>query len=118
MVKPPGVYSGSYLGTVRRDLYALLYPPEVLAGLGEAEQTGRLPGTSSTGIQTPPAGMDVAKFRRALKLGHGGTLDPMATGLLIVGLQEGCKLLHTVKECNKVTEHREHGPPLNVPPYS
>jgi len=30
---------------------------------------------------------------KALKVGHGGTLDPMATGVLVVGLNGGCKEL-------------------------
>ena len=38
----------------------------------------------------------VAKARRALgtkKVGHAGTLDPMATGLLVLGFNQGTKLL-------------------------
>lgn len=38
----------------------------------------------------------VAKLRRALgtrKIGHSGTLDPMATGLLVLGVDAGTKLL-------------------------
>lgn len=27
-------------------------------------------------------------------MGHGGTLDPMATGILIIGVGSGTKLLH------------------------
>ena len=30
---------------------------------------------------------------RQIKVGHGGTLDPMATGVLVVGLNSGCKEL-------------------------
>lgn len=29
--------------------------------------------------------------RKPLKVGHGGTLDPMAEGVLVVGIAEGCK---------------------------
>jgi len=39
----------------------------------------------------------VARVRRALgtrKVGHAGTLDPMATGLLVVGVGAATKLLH------------------------
>ena len=39
----------------------------------------------------------VSKVRRALQtraVGHAGTLDPMATGLLVLGIGEGTKLLH------------------------
>lgn len=38
----------------------------------------------------------VAKLRRVLgtrKIGHSGTLDPMATGLLVLGVEAGTKLL-------------------------
>lgn len=31
--------------------------------------------------------------RKKLKVGHGGTLDPMATGVLVVGVGKGCKAL-------------------------
>ena len=31
------------------------------------------------------------RLSRQLKVGHGGTLDPMATGVLVVGLNSGCK---------------------------
>lgn len=28
-----------------------------------------------------------------LKVGHGGTLDPMATGVLVLGVGRGCKAM-------------------------
>lgn len=31
--------------------------------------------------------------RKRIKVGHGGTLDPMATGLLVVGIGSGCRKL-------------------------
>lgn len=34
-------------------------------------------------------------LKRSLKVGHGGTLDPLATGVLVIGLGAGCKRLHT-----------------------
>lgn len=34
-----------------------------------------------------------SKERVRLKVGHGGTLDPMATGVLVLGVGEGTKLL-------------------------
>jgi tRNA pseudouridine55 synthase len=47
----------------------------------------------------------VAKLRRIVgtrKVGHAGTLDPMATGVLVVGVEKATRLLHyvsgTVKE--------------------
>jgi tRNA pseudouridine55 synthase len=42
----------------------------------------------------------VARIKRALggkgkkpKVGHGGTLDPLATGVLVIGVGRGCKML-------------------------
>ncbi|KAJ4362269.1 pseudouridine synthase pus4 [Neocucurbitaria cava] len=39
-----------------------------------------------------------------VKLGHGGTLDPMATGVLIVGVGKGTKQLSNFLECTKSYE--------------
>jgi len=35
------------------------------------------------------------------KVGHAGTLDPMATGLLIIGINDGTKLLTELTGCTK-----------------
>ena len=39
-----------------------------------------------------------------VKLGHGGTLDPMATGVLIVGVGKGTKSLQSFLNCTKTYE--------------
>ncbi|KAI4260597.1 MAG: hypothetical protein LQ352_000158 [Teloschistes flavicans] len=39
-----------------------------------------------------------------VKLGHGGTLDPMATGVLIVGVGKGTKYLQNFLACTKTYE--------------
>lgn len=39
-----------------------------------------------------------------IKMGHGGTLDPMATGVLILGVGNGTKSLSTFLECTKSYE--------------
>ncbi|ORY15320.1 pseudouridine synthase [Clohesyomyces aquaticus] len=39
-----------------------------------------------------------------VKLGHGGTLDPLATGVLIVGVGRGTKCLGRFLECTKTYE--------------
>ncbi|KAK6520502.1 hypothetical protein TWF506_000754 [Arthrobotrys conoides] len=39
-----------------------------------------------------------------VKLGHGGTLDPMATGVLIVGVGKGTKRLSSYLDCTKEYE--------------
>ena len=46
----------------------------------------------------------VAKIRRALntkKVGHAGTLDPMATGVLVLGINDGTKFLSFITEGKK-----------------
>ncbi|KAL9012994.1 MAG: hypothetical protein Q9173_002281 [Seirophora scorigena] len=42
--------------------------------------------------------------RIEVKVGHGGTLDPMATGVLIVGVGKGTKHLQTFLGCTKTYE--------------
>ena len=39
--------------------------------------------------------------RLEVKIGHGGTLDPMATGVLIVGVGKGTKALGGFLGCTK-----------------
>ncbi|KAL3932019.1 MAG: hypothetical protein SGPRY_000876 [Prymnesium sp.] len=41
------------------------------------------------------------KARKRLKVGHGGTLDPMATGLLVVGVGKGCRELEAYSRGRK-----------------
>ena len=64
----------------------------------------------------------VAIARRALgtrKVGHAGTLDPMATGILVLGCNNGTRLLQYITDGDKtyqatmvlgiatITEHKE-----------
>ena len=42
--------------------------------------------------------------RVQVKMGHGGTLDPMATGVLIMGVGKGTKQLQCFLECSKTYE--------------
>lgn len=49
----------------------------------------------------------VAKLRKILgtrRVGHGGTLDPMATGLLIIGVDAGTKALQFISGADKTYE--------------
>lgn len=39
-----------------------------------------------------------------VKMGHGGTLDPLATGVLIIGVGSGTKSLQTFLDCTKTYE--------------
>ncbi|KKA26343.1 hypothetical protein TD95_005293 [Thielaviopsis punctulata] len=45
-----------------------------------------------------------AKREIQVKMGHGGTLDPLATGVLIVGVGNGTKFLQSFLECTKTYE--------------
>ena len=47
-------------------------------------------GNSENGVKAPPNHL-FKRLSRQIKVGHGGTLDPMATGVLVVGLNAGCK---------------------------
>ncbi|KXJ92663.1 pseudouridine synthase [Microdochium bolleyi] len=42
--------------------------------------------------------------RMQVKMGHGGTLDPLATGVLILGVGKGTKSLQGFLDCKKVYE--------------
>ncbi|CAB4487690.1 probable tRNA pseudouridine synthase 1 [Rhizophagus irregularis DAOM 181602=DAOM 197198] len=42
--------------------------------------------------------------KNKLKLGHGGTLDPLASGVLVIGVNDGCKRLQEYINCNKTYE--------------
>ncbi|CAG8520419.1 16182_t:CDS:2 [Funneliformis caledonium] len=42
--------------------------------------------------------------KNKLKLGHGGTLDPLASGVLVIGVNDGCKRLQDYIKCKKIYE--------------
>ncbi|KAL6600918.1 pseudouridine synthase [Neocallimastix californiae] len=44
------------------------------------------------------------KKRNMIKIGHGGTLDPLASGCLVIGLFKGTKMLNTLLSGSKVYE--------------
>lgn len=56
----------------------------------------------------------VAKSKNLIKVGHGGTLDPIATGVMVLGVGEGTKMLgsylggskryHTIGELGIMTD--------------
>lgn len=41
------------------------------------------------------------KRKQRVKIGHGGTLDPMAEGVLVLGVGKGCKELEEYLKCTK-----------------
>ncbi len=56
------------------------------------------------GITSNDALMQVRRLLNAAKAGHGGTLDPMATGLLPIALGEATKFLHDLLDADKTYE--------------
>src|SRR4029077_19437351 len=65
---------------------------------------GRPPGANPPGMTSHDA---VDAVRRALgtrKVGHAGTLDPMATGLLVIGVGRATRLLRFLGETEKTYE--------------
>ena len=69
-----------------------------------SEPTGILLIDKPSGITSHDA---VAMVRRALgtrKVGHAGTLDPMATGLLVMGIGRATRLLRFLGDLTKVYE--------------
>jgi tRNA pseudouridine55 synthase len=74
----------------------------------EAEPSGPISGLA---ILDKPAGWTshqvVGRIRRLAgtrKVGHAGTLDPMATGVLIVGVEKATRLLGYLAQSDKVYE--------------
>ncbi|KAF9358664.1 hypothetical protein BGX34_008819 [Mortierella sp. NVP85] len=48
--------------------------------------------------------------RGLIKVGHGGTLDPLARGIVVIGIGAGCKKLHSMNGSSKVKKKEEWGP--------
>jgi tRNA pseudouridine55 synthase len=66
--KPAGCTSFDVVARVRKLLHSHFFPPR-------------------PNVQPPS--------QLAIKVGHGGTLDPFATGLLVIGVGDGCKQMKT-----------------------
>lgn len=93
--KPKSISSAQSL----RDLQQAFNPSNFFAPWLEAERR-RIVEDSNNRKES--------KWRRrqkiGVKIGHGGTLDPMATGVLIVGLGKGTKSLQNFLGCTKTYE--------------
>ncbi|MGB0745494.1 MAG: tRNA pseudouridine(55) synthase TruB, partial [Alphaproteobacteria bacterium] len=55
----------------------------------------------STGLQSTETANRVRRLFDAQKAGHGGTLDPLATGVLAVALGEATKTVPFVTDADK-----------------
>jgi len=76
-------------------------------GVSERGHAGSQPAHGVLVLDKPcgPTSHDmVSRVRRVLRtraVGHAGTLDPMATGVLVIGVGDGTKLLHHLTGADK-----------------
>ncbi|CRG90665.1 tRNA pseudouridine synthase B [Talaromyces islandicus] len=94
--KPEGITSAGVL----RDLQTHFNPSATFQPWIEREQERR---SNDNNYQRNKHRRRYRK-RPEVKIGHGGTLDPMATGVLITGIGQGTKHLHTFLGCTKTYE--------------
>ncbi|KAL9612508.1 MAG: hypothetical protein Q9167_002893 [Letrouitia subvulpina] len=88
--KPQSLSSAQVL----RDLQKVFNPSKFFAPWVSAEQERRRKALPAQRRRRGNRRVDV-------KLGHGGTLDPMATGVLIIGVGSGTKSLQSFLNCTK-----------------
>ncbi|KAL2075269.1 hypothetical protein VTL71DRAFT_212 [Oculimacula yallundae] len=91
--KPTGISSAQ----VVRDLQRHFNPSELFAPWLEAEKALRDRESHNQRKRRREKRIEV-------KIGHGGTLDPLATGVLIAGVGKGTKSLQDFLLCTKVYE--------------
>ncbi|KAL2760629.1 hypothetical protein ACRALDRAFT_1073597 [Sodiomyces alcalophilus JCM 7366] len=93
--KPIGLSSAQVI----RDCQQHFNPSALFAPLVEQEVKKRI---------NEPKGQfkrrSLAKKAARVKMGHGGTLDPLATGVLILGVGSGTKSLQSFLDCTKTYE--------------
>ncbi|KAK2804208.1 hypothetical protein FQN51_002297 [Onygenales sp. PD_10] len=91
--KPPGITSADVL----RDLQKKFTPSRFFQPWIDAERTRRRAESKFQSRRRRDKRLEV-------KIGHGGTLDPMATGVLIAGVGKGTKDLNSFLACTKTYE--------------
>ena len=91
--KPTGLSSAQVL----RDLQKHFNPSELFAPWLELEKNNRMRERANQRKRRRDQRIQV-------KVGHGGTLDPLATGVLITGVGKGTKSLQDFLLCTKVYE--------------
>lgn len=117
MNKPTGLSSAQVL----RDLQKHFKPSELFRPWIESETRNRKNESSNQRHRRKMKAIEV-------KVGHGGTLDPLATGVLIVGCGKGTKSLQDFLLCTKVYEavvlfgtntdtYDRHGKVISRAPY-
>jgi tRNA pseudouridine55 synthase len=117
--KPTGLSSAQVL----RDLQTHFNPSELFAPWIEAETAARDRESHNQRQKRRKSNKKVQ-----VKIGHGGTLDPLATGVLIAGIGKGTKALGNFLDCTKTYEavvlfgaatdtYDKHGKLLKRAPY-
>ncbi|EER38879.1 pseudouridine synthase [Histoplasma capsulatum var. duboisii H88] len=91
--KPPGISSAEVL----RNLQQHFTPSQFFRPWIETERIRR-------GAESKYQARRRRDKRLEVKIGHGGTLDPMATGVLIAGVGRGTKELNNFLACTKSYE--------------
>lgn len=91
--KPRGISSAQ----VVRELQHAFNPSKLFASWIEAEKAARKELSANQRNRRKDKRVQV-------KIGHGGTLDPLATGVLIAGVGNGTKQLQGFLECTKAYE--------------
>lgn len=79
-------------------------PSSLFAPLLEAERQSRLRESGQARHQKKKISNFKRNLDKKVKMGHGGTLDPAATGVLIVGIGKGTKELDRFLHCTKAYE--------------
>ena len=92
--KPQGITSAQVI----RDLQRHFAPSKLFLPWLENERARR--ARESRGQKRRRRDKESAK----VKIGHGGTLDPLATGVLIIGIGQGTKSLQGFLHCTKTYE--------------
>ncbi|KAI9821008.1 MAG: hypothetical protein M1826_000787 [Phylliscum demangeonii] len=94
--KPPSISSAQVL----RDLQSHFNPSKLFGPWIEAEQARR----EAEAQQRRWGRRRRKKQKTEVKIGHGGTLDPLATGVLIAGIGAATKQLGRFLTCSKTYE--------------
>jgi tRNA pseudouridine55 synthase len=81
--KPSGESSAATLERLKKRLLELIIQADANTSLSSTE--GKVKGSRPYWQ---------SELGKRLKVGHGGTLDPMASGVLVVGIGSGCKKMH------------------------
>ena len=79
-----------------------LFKPENMTSADCLDKLKHILIKLALGSGTEDKKISLKKFQKICKVGHGGTLDPIATGVLVVGLGNGCKKLADALKGKKI----------------